>query len=103
MDRDLLYPGQIGLVDNMLDSFKASMVGIGITSEAILGQSTQVFGLAVTALSNTAVPGSAFAISVGRGAIFSFQETDANAYGVLGADTATSTEIPAAIDFCTIS
>lgn len=90
MDRDLLYPGQIGLVDNMLDAFKAAMVGIGISSEAILGQSTQVFGLAAGALPNAAVSGSAFAISVGRGAIFSFEETDPSAYGVLGTDTATS-------------
>ena len=60
MDRDLLYPGQIGLVENTLDAFKASMVAVAISSEAILGQSTQVFGLAATPLSNTAVAGSAF-------------------------------------------
>lgn len=90
MDRDLLYPGQIGLVENFLDAFKASMIGIGIASEAILGQSTQVFGLVASALSDTVVAGNAFAISIGRGAIFSYQETDPNAYGVLGADTATN-------------
>jgi hypothetical protein len=90
MDRDLLYPGQIGLVENFLDAFKSSMIGIGITSEAILGQSTQVFGLAATALPSIAVAGSAFAVSIGRGAIFSFQETDPNAYGVLGPDATTS-------------
>jgi hypothetical protein len=90
MDRDLLYPGQIGLVENFLDAFKAAMVGIGITSEAILGQSTQVFGLTASPLSGGAVAGSAFAISIGRGAIFSYQETDPNAYGVLGTDTGTN-------------
>lgn len=90
MDRDLLYPGQIGLVENFLDAFKASMIGIGITSEAILGQTTQVFGLAASPLPGSAVPGSTFAISIDRGAIFSYQETDPIAYGVLGADTATN-------------
>ncbi len=86
MDRDLLYPGQIGLVENTLDAFKDSMVAVAISSEAILGQSTQVFGLAATPLSNTGVAGSLFAVSIGRGAIFSYEETDENAYGVLGTD-----------------
>jgi hypothetical protein len=86
MDRDLLYPGQIGLVENTLDAFKASMVAVAISWEAVLGQSTQVFGFSPTPLSNTAVTGNAFAISVDRGAIFSYQETDVNAYGVLGID-----------------
>jgi hypothetical protein len=90
MDRDLLYAGQIGLVENTLNAFKSAMVAIGIATEAILGPSTQCFGLIPTALSNTAVSGSPFAISIGRGAIFSYQETDGTAYGVLGTDTTTN-------------
>ncbi len=87
MDRDLIYPGQLGLVDNLLDAFKAAMIGLGAISEAVLGQATQVYGFAPTALSATTVQGSAFAISVDRGAIFSYQETDPSAYGVLGTDS----------------
>jgi hypothetical protein len=87
MDRDLLYPGQIGLVENTLDAFKAAMISDGMVAEALLGESTQVFGLTPAALSNTAVAGSAFAISLGRGAIFFYGQTDSNAYGVLGTDS----------------
>ncbi len=87
MDRDLIYPGQLGLVDNLLNTFKSAMIGIGAISEAVLGQTTQVYGLSAAALSNTDVPGSAFAISVGRGAIFAYEQTDTNAYGVLGTDS----------------
>ncbi len=90
MNRDLIYPGQIALAENMLDSFKDAMVGIGANSEAMLGQGTTAYGLACTALASGVVSGSAFAVQIGRGFMFSYQETDPNAYGVLGADTATN-------------
>jgi hypothetical protein len=63
------------------------MINDGLLAEAVLGQTTQVVSLAAAPLANTAVSGYAFAISIGRGAIFSYQQTDENAYGVLGTDS----------------
>jgi hypothetical protein len=89
-DRVISYAGALPRIEDFLSIGKYAMVGVGAVAEAILGQGTQVAGLAVTAIANNAVAGSAFAVNVGRGFIFSFQETDPTAYGVLGADTATN-------------
>lgn len=89
-DRVISYAGALPRVEDFLSVSKYAMVGIGAVAEAILGQGTQVAGLEVTAVPNSAVSGSAFAINVGRGFIFSYQETDPTAYGVLGTDTGTN-------------
>lgn len=89
-DRVISYAGALPRVEDFLSVSKYAMVGVGAVAEAILGQQTQVAGLAVTAVSNNVVPGSAFAVNVGRGFIFSYQETDPTAYGVLGTDTQTT-------------
>ncbi len=89
-DRVISYAGALPRVEDFLSISKHAMIGVGAVAEAILGQSTQVSGLAVTAVSSTAVSGSVFAINVGRGFLFSYQETDPTAYGVLGTDTATN-------------
>jgi len=89
-DRVISYAGALPRVEDFLSVGKYAMVGVGAVAESILGQSTQVAGLTVTAVPNTAVPGSAFAVNVGRGFMFSYQETDPSAYGVLGTDTATN-------------
>jgi hypothetical protein len=89
-DRVISYAGALPRVEDFLSVSKYTMVGIGAVAEAILGQSTQVAGLGVTALANGAVAGSQFAVNVGRGFLFSYEETDPTAYGVLGTDTATN-------------
>jgi hypothetical protein len=89
-DRVISYAGALPRVEDFLSVGKYAMVGVGAVAESILGQSTQVAGLTVTAVPNTAVAGSAFAVNVGRGFLFSYQETDPSAYGVLGTDTATN-------------
>ena len=89
-DRVISYAGALPRVEDFLSVSKYAMVGIGAVAEAILGQSTQVAGLAATAIANTVVTDSAFAVNVGRGFLFSYQETDPTAYGVLGTDTATT-------------
>jgi hypothetical protein len=89
-DRVISYAGALPRVEDFLSVSKYAMVGVGAVAEAILGQQTQVAGLAVTALANNAVAGYAFAVNVGRGFIFSYQETDPTAYGVLGTDTQTN-------------
>jgi len=89
-DRVISYAGALPRVEDFLSVGKYAMVGVGAVAEAILGQGTQVAGLAVTAVPNNAMAGSAFAVNVGRGFIFSYQETDPTAYGVLGTDTGTS-------------
>jgi hypothetical protein len=89
-DRVISYAGALPRVEDFLSVGKYAMVGVGAVAEAILGQATQVAGLAVTAVANNAVAGSAFAVNVGRGFIFSYQETDPTAYGVLGTDTQTN-------------
>ena len=88
-DRVISYAGALPRVEDFLSVSKYAMVGVGAVAEAILGQETQVAGLALTAVPNNAVAGSAFAVNIGRGFIFSYQETDPTAYGVLGTDTQT--------------
>jgi hypothetical protein len=88
-DRVISYAGALPRIEDFLSVSKYAMVGVGAVAEAILGQETQVAGLAVTAVANNAVAGSSFAVNVGRGFIFSYQETDPTAYGVLGTDTET--------------
>jgi hypothetical protein len=89
-DRVISYAGALPRVEDFLSVSKYAMVGVGAVAEAILGQGTQVAGLAVTAVPNNAVAGSAFSVNVSRGFIFSYQETDPTAYGVLGTDTETN-------------
>jgi hypothetical protein len=90
MDRQFIYPGAVALAENALLGFKDAMINDGMIAEAILSSATSCYGLTATALASGVVSGSAFAVQIGRGALFSYQETDPNAYGVLGTDTATS-------------
>ena len=87
MDRRIVAPGEIPLVEDILSAYKNSMIDKAALAEAILGQSTQAYGLSATALSSGAVTNYAFAVQIGRGFIFAYEETDPNAYGVLGTDT----------------
>lgn len=90
MDRPMSYPGALPRIEDLLLGWKNAMIDKAALAEAVLGQGTWVSGLACTTLGPTVVSGSAFAVSIGRGFIFSYQETDPNAYGVLGTDTATN-------------
>jgi len=86
MDRVIVYPGSLPQDTDVLSAYKDSMIAIGAVWEAIVGQQSVAVGFTCTALANTVVPGSAFAVQLSRGFLTSYQEVDATAYGSLGAD-----------------
>ncbi|MDI9222506.1 hypothetical protein QMZ30_16485 [Pantoea sp. EA-12] len=85
MDRQIVYPGQIPLETDLLNTNKFAMIGLAKLSAAILGQDTCLFGLACT----PSVPTS-MTVSVGEGQIYSLQSIDGAAYSSLPADTTNS-------------
>ncbi|HQU22728.1 MAG: hypothetical protein B7Z67_05230 [Acidiphilium sp. 21-60-14] len=82
MDRMIVYPGAIPLDTDILQLNRNVMVGIAALSEAVLGSSTVVDGLACT----STVPAS-LTVAVGPGSITTLAPVDVTAYGSLAADT----------------
>jgi|SRR5450830_29314 len=82
MDRQIIYPGQIPLETDLLNTNKNVMIGMAKLAAAILGITTQVNGLAC-------VPNSPAALNVivNPGEIYSLQNIDGTAYSSLAADT----------------
>lgn len=85
MDRQIVYPGQIPLETDLLNTNKFAMTGLAKLAAAILGQNTCLFGLACT----PSMPAS-MTIKVGEGQIYSLQSIDGAAYSSLPADTTNS-------------
>ncbi|OCJ12459.1 hypothetical protein A6U86_05395 [Rhizobium sp. AC27/96] len=82
MRRHIVYPGQIPLDTDLLNTSKNAYYGVGWLAESAIGTSTAVSGLAVT----PTVPAS-LQVNVAPGAIYSLQTVDSAAYGSLGTDS----------------
>lgn len=82
MDRQTVYPGQIPLETDLLNTNKNVMIALGKLAGALFGTSTYVNGLSV-------VPNSPAALNVvvNPGEIYSLANIDGTAYSSLAADT----------------
>ncbi len=83
MDRQLVYPGATPRAADQLQQNKSTMIALGYFMQAVLGSSVAVDGLAVT----PTIPAS-LSVNVATGSLYSLQNVDNTAYGVLAADTA---------------
>ena len=81
-DRRLVYPGQIPLEVDLLQSNKDFMIGLGYALQTVLGTSTLADGLACTPTTPASL-----SVNVGPGSIMSVGNIDATAYSTLAADT----------------
>jgi hypothetical protein len=81
LDRQTVYPGQIPLETDLLNTNKNMMVALGFLAQDILGINTLVSGLACTPNSPAALN-----VLVAPGRIYSVQNMDATAYSSLAAD-----------------
>lgn len=83
MDRQTVYPGQIPLETDLLNTNKNTMMALGKLAAAILGTSNNIVnGLAVVPTSPASL-----SVNVNPGEIYSLQSADATAYSSLPVDT----------------
>ena len=83
MDRQMVYPGQIPLETDLLNSNKYALIGLSKLAAAVLGTNTLLNGLACAPVSPAALQ-----VQIGAGEIYSVQNIDNTAYSSLAADTA---------------
>ncbi len=81
MDRLIVYPAQVPLDSDLLNTNRSTMIALGKLAGAMFGASN----VAVNGLNCT--PGTGLAVNVGAGEMYSLQTVDATAYGTLAADT----------------
>ncbi|QBP09386.1 phage tail protein [Cupriavidus metallidurans] len=82
MDRQIIYPGQIPLETDLLNTNKNTMIALSKLAAAMLGTSTVVNGLTVGPNSPAALN-----VVVSAGEIYALTSVDANAYSSIAADT----------------
>lgn len=82
MDRQLVYPGQIPLETDILDSNKYPYIGLAKLAAAVLGTSTLI-----NAFTCSPTAPASLQVVVGPGEIYSLQNIDNTAYSSLAADT----------------
>lgn len=82
MDRKMIYPGQIPLETDLLDTNRFALIGLGKLAAAVLGTTTLVNGLACTPTAPASMQ-----VQVAAGEIYSLQNLDNTAYSSLAADT----------------
>jgi hypothetical protein len=82
LDRQLVYPGQIPLETDLLNTNRNILVSVAKLSGALVGTQTIANGLACTANSPAALN-----VVVGPGELYSLQNLDGTAYSSLPADT----------------
>lgn len=81
-DRTIVYTAEEPIEADILNTSKFPMIGIAKLAEALLGQTTQLYGLGCTPLISGGM-----AITVAPGQIYQFASIDTTNYGVLPADT----------------
>jgi hypothetical protein len=81
MDRQIVYPGQIPLETDLLNSNKFAMVAVAKLAAAMFGTSTIVNGLACVPTGPASLQ-----VVVNPGEMYSLVATDATAYSSLSAD-----------------
>lgn len=79
MDRQILYPAQIPLVEDGLNAQRNAMVGLGHLAGAAFGTNT------VAASGFACSPGEGLAVTIAPGALLAPGVVDASAYGTLAA------------------
>lgn len=82
MDRQIVYPGQIPLETDLLNTNRNTMIALGKLAAAIFGTGGIVNGLAVGPTSPASL-----SVSVGAGEIYQLANVDDTAYSSLPADT----------------
>ncbi|MGO4151518.1 hypothetical protein [Cupriavidus sp. YAF13] len=85
MDRQIVYPGQIPLETDLLNTNKYAMVALAKMAAAMLGTATVVSGLGCVPTGPASLQ-----VVVNPGEIYSLANIDATAYSSLPADTAHS-------------
>jgi hypothetical protein len=81
LDRPLIYPNELPMVEDLLDGWKAALYSAGYIAAATIGPSTGVQGLAI---SSTGID---LNVTIGTGSIYASTQVDATAYGTLGTDS----------------
>lgn len=76
MHRQIVYPGQVPLETDLLNTNRHTLIALGMLTQAMLGTGTYVDGLPCT-------PGTGLAVSVGLGSIYTLSAIDATAYSSL--------------------
>lgn len=83
MDRQIVYPGQIPLETDLLNTNRNTMIALGKLAGAVFGTSSSIVnGLAVVPTSPASL-----SVNVNAGEIYSLQNVDNTAYSSLPADT----------------
>ena len=82
MDRQIIFPGQIPLETDLLNTNRNVLIALGMLAQDLLGTSTLVSGLACTPNSPAAMN-----VLVAPGRIYSLQNVDNTAYSSLAANT----------------
>ncbi|SOY56873.1 hypothetical protein [Cupriavidus taiwanensis] len=85
MDRQIIYPGQIPLETDLLNTNKNTMIAVAKLAAALLGTATVVNGLATVPTSPASLQ-----VNVNPGEMYSLANVDATAYSSVPADTAHS-------------
>ncbi len=83
MDRPIIYPGQIPLETDLLNTNRNTMLAIAKVAAALFGATTFATGLAVTPDSPASMR-----VAVAPGDIYALSNLDTSAYSSLSADTA---------------
>jgi hypothetical protein len=83
MDRNIVWPGQVPLETDLLNTNRNVMVALGRFAMDILGSSTLASGLACTPTAPASMK-----VNIGAGALYSLQNIDNTAYSTLAANTA---------------
>lgn len=82
MDRGIVYPGQIPLDTDILNTNQRTMIALGYALQALLGTGTVVDGLACIPTTPASL-----SVIVGPGSITSLENIEATTYGSLPSDT----------------
>ncbi len=82
MDRQIIYPGQIPLETDLLNTNKYAMIAVAKLAAALLGTSTVVNGLACVPTSPASLQ-----VIVNPGEMYSLANVDGTAYSSIPADT----------------
>lgn len=82
MDRQLIYPAQVPLETDLLNTNRNILSALGLLTQDVLGTTTLVAGLACTPNSPAALN-----VVIAPGRIYALQSLDATAYSSLAADT----------------
>lgn len=85
MDRVIVYPGQIPVIEDFLQGDRNAMLGLGYLAQAALGTGPVASGLEVT---QTASPG--LSVLVAPGSMYRSEAVDSTPYSTLPTDTVNS-------------